>query len=347
MTIKRLLQKIIPSYRIANQIEDKLDRANYRMSYRLESLGKRTENIENKIEYLFFLSQKLPNEDFSKTKERVFLDMPKATGELRYIQLAENFLLQRIKKHTDELGIDFFLVGGTALGAVRHRGFIPWDDDIDIGMLQSDYYLLKNKIDSEDDLITVNRYYQDDGGSLVKVKFKFSENVFVDIFTFDIVNVDESYINEFWENSQRLTTECSRAVKNKMAEMNLLEKASKAPVYETELDIFAKMICRETEEKLLANNGKGTYLVESIANGYWFRDTWKYWGIDEVFPLLANEVEFEGKRYSVINEYKKQLNDFYGDIYALPQSIKCTHNSEFNDELCDDINILLKMGILS
>lgn len=53
---------------------------------------------------------------------------------LRKLQLAELEMLKDVAKFCDENNIEYFLAEGTLLGALRHSGFIPWDDDIDIGM---------------------------------------------------------------------------------------------------------------------------------------------------------------------------------------------------------------------
>ena len=55
------------------------------------------------------------------------------------IQRADLILLQEMDRVCKELGVGYFVCGGTMLGYMRHEGFIPWDDDVDVAMLRSDY----------------------------------------------------------------------------------------------------------------------------------------------------------------------------------------------------------------
>ncbi len=62
-----------------------------------------------------------------------------ANYDLRKLQLRLTDILEAIDRVCREHGLTYYLMYGTMLGAVRHRGFIPWDDDIDIGMPRPDY----------------------------------------------------------------------------------------------------------------------------------------------------------------------------------------------------------------
>lgn len=58
---------------------------------------------------------------------------------LRRVQLVQLEIAKEIKRVCDKNGIDYFMDGGTLIGAVRHKGFIPWDDDLDFSMVRDQY----------------------------------------------------------------------------------------------------------------------------------------------------------------------------------------------------------------
>ncbi|HEY8344756.1 MAG TPA: LicD family protein [Bacillota bacterium] len=59
--------------------------------------------------------------------------------KIKEVQRVELEILEEVIRVCDENNIDYFIVFGTTLGAIRHGGFIPWDDDIDVGMTRDNY----------------------------------------------------------------------------------------------------------------------------------------------------------------------------------------------------------------
>ena len=61
------------------------------------------------------------------------------------LQQVEFKLLQAVDIVCKQLNINYYLICGSALGAVKYSGFIPWDDDLDIGLLRPDYEIFVEK----------------------------------------------------------------------------------------------------------------------------------------------------------------------------------------------------------
>ena len=59
--------------------------------------------------------------------------------ELKTIQSVQQELIGEVARICKKCNIHFNMVGGTMLGAIRHKGYIPWDDDADIGFLRTEY----------------------------------------------------------------------------------------------------------------------------------------------------------------------------------------------------------------
>lgn len=124
--------------------------------------------------------------------------------ELRYVQETEIELLQEVDRICRKCGIHYNMVGGTMLGAIRHGGYIPWDDDADIGLLRKEYEKFREACKTE--LDTDRFYFQEirdtEGyrwgyGKLRKKGTKFirlgqefmpyEQGIFIDLFPMDNV----------------------------------------------------------------------------------------------------------------------------------------------------------------
>ena len=100
---------------------------------------------------------------------------PLSGKKLRILQLTELELLLEFDRICRKNGIRYTIIGGTLLGAVRHKGFVPWDDDADVALLRSDYDAFVKALD--EDLDKERFYFQDRGLSMGIWKTQTSWNI--------------------------------------------------------------------------------------------------------------------------------------------------------------------------
>lgn len=133
--------------------------------------------------------------------------------ELRHLQLVILSIMKDIDALCQKHHIEYYLLGGSAIGAIRHKGFIPWDDDLDIIMNNENYnkFIEACKVDLDSTKYYLQEGLKDWSLYFSKVRLKgtkfdegvnFSENpdmqgIFVDIFKMD--NVHSNPIIAKWQ----------------------------------------------------------------------------------------------------------------------------------------------------
>ena len=139
---------------------------------------------------------------------------PEVADRIHKIQQVDLVILKELDRVCKQIGIGYFLCGGSMLGKVRHDGFIPWDDDIDCGMLRDDYdtFLREAPKYLNTDLFFLQNRATDKMCPYMFSKIRvngteyitdyndgrdFHKGICLDIFPFDIIPTDMKERNEF------------------------------------------------------------------------------------------------------------------------------------------------------
>ena len=138
-------------------------------------------------------------------------EIPKATGVLRLTQLGDLKMMKIFDKICADNGLEYWLDLGNLLGAVRHKGFIPWDDDADVGMLRDDYekfiVLFKDGFAQYPDLY-LKLHNNGRNRCFVKVLHRKFPNLAIDIFPYDF------YYEKIDDNKKKELTNKIKKISN-------------------------------------------------------------------------------------------------------------------------------------
>ncbi|WP_415945839.1 LicD family protein [Selenomonas montiformis] len=270
--------------------------------------------------------------------------------EIKKIQID---MLEEVKTFCEMHGLNYYLSGGTLLGAVRHKGYIPWDDDIDLMMPRKDYewFLIhyRNEMYSvhtvelgeERPLAMMfmknNTKLTDLSGSPYDV----AEHLYIDIFPIDNLS-NNKVIRNFLCLVKELLIYCYDGA--------LLEYKSTMRYNDRSAGLFSwKRRVRNIVKYIFitffrhTSSGFWGRLAHQLSKFYAHRDTkWKgvmitqahhNHGLGELLPAKFFEdkvlLEFESKLYSAPVGYEKYLSSLFGNYMQLPPEEKRISHHDF------------------
>lgn len=242
----------------------------------------------------------------------------------REIQLYELEILKRFDKFCKKNNLRYYLIYGTLLGAIRHKGFIPWDDDIDVCMPRPDYEMfVKTFHDDECQHLKLRSNLLGNLAApyakLIDVKTKidskyshFDTNLYIDIFPVDGMPENIHQMDKI-RKACRLYKQILTLTGSKLGEgKTTFRKYSK---------YFLKPLSRLYGRQRCINK------IENIAKQYPYDNCkyvreciWADWQINMLKSAFeqAVEVEFEGYKFPTFSCWDDYLKELYGDYMQLP-----------------------------
>lgn len=247
--------------------------------------------------------------------------------ELRQIQLIELEMLEEVDRICNKYNIKYQLAYGTMLGAVRHKGFIPWDDDLDVQFLRPEYEKFRKVVKKE--LDRSRFYFQDERAtkgyrwSYGKIRRKgttflrehqehmpYAQGIFIDLFPFD--GISDNYYMRAAENFEAF-------VMRKIFYSKVGQYAEKNKIKRTVYKVLAKIPENKAKKYYhgmikRAAGHKDSMLVRTFGE----KDFGCAYGYMRSWFENSGEIEFEGKIFPSVADYKSYLTMFYGDYMKLP-----------------------------
>lgn len=261
----------------------------------------------------------LPSSFFAEEKRNDFL----VTCERKKIWGVLLDLLLTFDKFCQTHGLTYYLSGGSLLGAVRHKGFIPWDDDIDINMKREDYerllevghnlpfpYFLETPYSSPECFYSHTRLVNDNTTAFSKsfVYQPMHHGIFIDIFPMDNWLEDDE---ERFEQIKALNMENSTYMRMKNPHLSE-EERQRVKTWRgiPPIDVYEKV-----QELAQRDNGIPTeYMMAGTITNYKFKKKLRpKAAYQKAVPYI-----FEGFRFLGPEDADQVLRIQYGDYMQLP-----------------------------